>query len=215
MDTINMKLPVSMLSQNSNSALSHTNLNLASTASKRNQKFKLDPIKILEPTNKKLSLPESQRVIYILEELVRRLEILDSLNLLVAGDPEKIRDIVRASLTAEEAKKNYENVFVSMCQHHHSLVETFDKGDFKNGHSAQSQPALEMLIKNSCKDLLRVLQKKPSLFDNLKKELVQAKPPINPKIVDLKSNNPLKCLIQDYLSVFSCRSYKRCERAYA
>jgi hypothetical protein len=180
-DTINIKLPHSMGSH-SNSVLS--NSNVTSQLTKR-QKFKLEPIKILEPSNKKLNLPESQRVVYIIEELINRLEILDYVGLLTNND-EKIRDLIRPNLSDDEKKKNHEQIFVSMCQHHRTLVDTFNRGEFGRGDSGQTRESIEMLIKGSCKDIIRFLLKKSKFFDDVKKEFASQKPATNPKITELK-----------------------------
>lgn len=50
---------------------------MSSSSSHKRAKFKLEPLKVLEPSQKKLTLPESQRIMFVLEELIRRLEILD------------------------------------------------------------------------------------------------------------------------------------------
>ena len=180
-DTINLKLPHSMTSL-ANTILNNSNVN--SQLAKR-QKFKLEPIKILESSNKKLNLPESQRIIYIVEELINRLEILDYLPLMTSND-NTIRNILRANLNEEEKKKNFEQIFMSLCLHHWTISETYDRGEFKKRDSAHTKDSLELLIKNSCKELLRFMQKKPVFFDEVKKELAMAKPPSNPKINELK-----------------------------
>jgi hypothetical protein len=182
-DTINMKLPHSMGSH-SNSVLS--NSNLTSQMTKR-QKFKLEPIKILEPSNKKLNLPESQRIVFIIEELIHRLEILDYVTLVTTND-DKIRRLISNNLSEDEKKRNYENMFVSMCQHHRTLVETYNRGDYRRNESGQTRESLEMLIKSSCKDILRFLLKKNQFFEDIKKEFAKNIPPTNPKIAELKSN---------------------------
>ncbi len=193
-DTINMKLPHSMGSH-SNSVLS--NSNLTSQMTKR-QKFKLEPIKILDKkSNKKLNLPESQRVVYIIEELIHRLDILDYISLLTTND-EKIHRLINNSLSDDERKKNYENMFVSMCEHHRTLVNTFNRGEFRRD-SGQTRESLEMLIKSSCKEILRFMLKKSQFFEDIKKEFAKAKPTANPKITELKSNFKFVKLFVFYL----------------
>jgi len=100
MDTMHMRLPSSNLSMQA------SNLNASIHMTRRQQKFKLEPMKILEPSSKKLSLPESQRIVYILEELIRQIEMIDYIELITNND-EKMRQLIRSSLTEEERKKNF------------------------------------------------------------------------------------------------------------
>lgn len=180
MDTIQMKLPQSMSFQGSN-------LGSSSLSQNKRQKFKLEPLKVLEPSNKKLNLPESQRIMYILEELIKKIEIVDYITL-ISNDNDKLREIIRSHLSEDEKKKNFEQVFISMCQHHKALVDSYDKGQFKSNEtvSSQNKQSLELLIKSSCKDILRVFYAKPALLESFKDEFSKTKQS-KPQVVELKS----------------------------
>ena len=168
MDTMHMRLPSSVSLQNSN-------LNASVNISRRQQKFKLEPMKILEPSSKKLSLPESQRIVYILEELIRQIEMIDYLELITNND-DKIRQIIRSSLTEEERKKNFEQIFISMCQHHRALAQSYNStSNSSDTASPKNKDALSMLIKSSCKDILRALISKPTFFEAVKEEFAKRK----------------------------------------
>jgi hypothetical protein len=56
---------------------------VSSMSSHKRTKFKLEPLKVLEPSQKKLTLPEAQRLMYILEELIHKLEMLEYLPLVL------------------------------------------------------------------------------------------------------------------------------------
>ena len=71
-DTVHMRLPSTLAIQPNSSQ------NVA-----KRQKFKLEPIKILEPSNKKLNLPESQRLMCILEELIKKVGMLDLITYII------------------------------------------------------------------------------------------------------------------------------------
>ena len=172
-ETIHMKLPTSMSMQSSIPGS-------VQNVSKRHQKFKLEPLKILEPSNKKLNLPESQRIMFILEELTRQIEILEYIEKIITND-EKIRNLLRPHLSEEEKKRNFENVFVSMCQHHRALVDSYNKGDFsprdlnRQSPTAKNRESMEILIKSSCKDILRVFNLKPAFYEAVKNEFGKGK----------------------------------------
>ena len=167
MDTFHMKLPDTGYQTGANSSL---------LVAKRT-KLKLEPMKVLEPSNKKLSLPESQRIMYILEELIRQIEILDYIDVITNND-DKCRHLIRADLNDEERKKNIEHIFVTMCQNHRTLVDAYKKAKLQNVNDgfAKNKETLEMLIKSSCKDILRVIVAKPNLFVNFKRDFHRAKP---------------------------------------
>lgn len=55
-----------------------------------------------------------------------------------------------------------------MCEHHKALMDAFTKG--ASSLTAQNKSTIEALLKNSCKDILRVLQSKPAFFESLKQE---------------------------------------------
>lgn len=176
MDTMHMRLPSSVSIQGSN-------LNASLNISRRQQKFKLEPMKILEPSSKKLSLPESQRIIYILEELIKQIEIIDYIELVTNND-DKIRHLIRTSLNEEERKRNFEQIFISMCQHHRALAISYNNSADNDASSPKNKDSITMLIKNSCKDILRVLCSKPALFESIRDEFQKRKQTI-PQINEL------------------------------
>ncbi len=181
MDTFHMKLP------NLGVQLNNNNNNPLSNTVKRS-KFKLEPMKVLEPSNKKLSLPESQRIMYILEDFIKQIEILDYIEIITNSD-EKCRNLLKSELNDEEKKRNVEQIFITMCQNHRTLVDAFKKAKLQksNEANAKNKETLEMLIKSSCKDILRVLLTKQNFFENLKKEFLRSKPD-NQRINDLLSD---------------------------
>lgn len=167
MDTYHMRL-------NSPGQLGNSNtLNQSQSMQKQQRaKFKLEPMKVLEPSNKKLSLPESQRIMYILDEFIRQLEILDYMDIITSNE-EKSASFLRAELTDEERKNNMEEVFIAMCQNHQKLVKMFKEGN--DLPSLQNKETVEMLIKSSCKDIMRIIGKKNNWFANFKKETAKIK----------------------------------------
>ena len=166
MDTLHMRIP-------SGGAGNVTN---TQQMNKQRAKFKLEPMKILEPSNKKLSLPESQRIMYILDELIMQLNILDYMEVITNND-EKVSNLIRGEMTEEERKVNFDNIFVSMCQNHRTLVDSIKKCDFENtmDPNVKNKETLDMLLKSSCKDILRVAVKKPNWFQTFKKENSKSK----------------------------------------
>jgi hypothetical protein len=183
MDTMHMRLPSSNLSMQA------SNLNASIHMTRRQQKFKLEPMKILEPSSKKLSLPESQRIVYILEELIRQIEMIDYIELITNND-EKMRQLIRSSLTEEERKKNFEQIFISMCQHHRAMASSYNNSNDNDSSSTpKNRDSVVMLIKNSCKDIIRVLSSKPVLFENIKEEFQKRKQTV-PQIHELLGKSP-------------------------
>lgn len=181
MDTMHLKLPQQMTFQSAGNASNATQTGLTT----RRQKFKLEPIKILEPSNKKLTLPEAQRIMYILEELIKKLETVNYINMIMNNEA-KIRNLISVNLSDDDKKKNLENIFMSMFQHHKALVDSYNSGQFNDpgAKNSQTKESLESLIKSSTKDILRVFHAKPALYESLKTELAKAKPN-HPHIVDL------------------------------
>lgn len=161
MDTLHMRIPSGGTGNATNSQ--HN--------SKQRAKFKLEPMKILEPSNKKLSLPESQRIMYILDELIKQLNILDYMEVITNND-EKVSNLIRGEMSEQEHKVNFDHVFVSMCQNHRTLVDSIKKCDLvgSTDPNVKNKETLEMLLKSSCKDILRVAVKKPNWFQTFKKE---------------------------------------------
>lgn len=168
MDTVHMTLANNGLGtqQNGSSLLNNAQI---MPNSKQRAKFKLEPMKVLEPSNKKLSLPESQRIMYILDEFIRQLDILDNIELITNSD-EKVGQLIRADLNDDERKTNSEQMFISMCQNHRSLVQSYQKeADDDENSSNKNKDTLVRLLKSSCKDILRAIMKKSSWLDSLKK----------------------------------------------
>lgn len=179
MDTMHMRIPSAGLGKPSE--INNPN----SKQQTQRSKFKLEPMKLLEPSNKKLTLPESQRIMYILDELIRQLEILDYMEVITNND-EKVGNLIRADMSEEERKNNVAQIFVSMCQNHRTLVDAYKKGNKLDTSGQTTNTAtLEMLIKSSSKDILRVVLRKPNWFDNYRKETHKFK--VNhPQINELK-----------------------------
>lgn len=79
-------------------------------------------------------------------------------------------------------------MFISMCQNHRALVDAYKKGNFvvEANLSLRNKETLKMLIKSSCKDILRVIVKKGNWFENFRKD--NAKFKINhPQVNELKA----------------------------
>ncbi len=151
-------------------------------------KFKLEPIKVLEPTSKKIVIPEAQRVMYILDNLVRKIEIMDYIMLIVNND-ERMLGLVRLNMNDDERRNKLDEMFVHMCKYHRELVEKYNNEDYKTNDTSfdeqndssrtvlgQTKESLQGLIKNSCKDILRIFHTKPSLFEAVKNEFAKMKP---------------------------------------
>jgi IQ domain-containing protein D len=166
-ETINMTLP------------SHMQPQPQQQADLKRKKFKLEPIKVLEPSSKKLTLPEAQRIMFIMDELLKKLEYLEYLNLIINNE-EIVKSVLHANLSDDEEKSKFDQIFLHMCKYHRDLVRKYDQGEYvedNNDESAtgQSKHTLEAMIKNSCRDLMRIFHLKSSLFDNLKKQLSHLK----------------------------------------
>lgn len=162
-ETINMTLP------------SHMQPQSQQQADLKRKKFKLEPIKVLEPSSKKLTLPEAQRIMFIMDELLKKLEYLDYLHLIINNE-EIVKSVVNTGLTDDEEKSKFDQVFLHMCKYHRDLVKKYDQEDYTEDNNdenatGQSKNTLEAMIKNSCRDLMRIFNMKPTLFDNLKKHL--------------------------------------------
>ncbi len=178
MDTMHMKLSHSMSFQSGN--------NNPTGGLTRRQKFKLEPIKILEPSNKKLTLPESQRIMFILEELARKIEMVDYIEAIV-HNLEKVKSIIRENIHDEDKRKSVDEIIISMLQHHKNMTDAYNKGQFKTefktdfdtSSGLQTKESLESLIKNSCKDIIRMFNAKPMLYESIRSELVKSKPKNN------------------------------------
>lgn len=188
MDTLHMRIPSSGLTSKT------PDNGLNNLQSKQRAKFKLEPMKVLEPSNKKLTLPESQRIMYILEELIRQLDVLDYIEVITNND-EKVGNLIRAELSEEELKSRIDQQFISMCQNHRALVDAFKKGKFEN------KETFDMLLKSSCKDIVRHVLKKSNWFDQFRKDNMKIK--INhPQINELKGLfNEIKSITNERLLI--------------
>jgi hypothetical protein len=163
-ETIHMRLP--------NSSVGHSQSQKINAALRR-PKLKLEPIKLLEPCNRKLTLPESQRIIYIIEELIKKVEMLDYMNVILSN-PNSINDLL-----------NEDELLIDMLNHHKTLIEAYDQNLSNNKHEnenkqrasfSQNRETLESLIKSSCRDIFRMFNKKPILFESVKNQLRDIKP---------------------------------------
>lgn len=172
-----------------------SSISSSSVMGTRRLKFKLEPLKILEPSNKKLNLPESQRIMFIIERLIKKIEIVDYISLIINNE-DKIRELIRISFNDEDRNSNIEEKLISMFQNHKRLVDTYNRGQFKTDDSVSSQKkeSLEHLIKSSCKDIIRVMNNRPSFFENIKIEFGKIN---NPQLVEFKSN-----LLIKYIQIF-------------
>lgn len=170
------------------------NANALTVAGASAAKFKLEPLKVLEPSQKKLSLPESQRIMFILEELIRKLEMLEYVGVVVANE-QRARELLRHTLNDDELRKNVEHGFVAMCEHHRALVDAYSKHNSSlpsQSSTNANRQSLEALIKSSCKDLLRVMQAKPTFYESVKQEFAaKISKKQNPQIVELTSEEML------------------------
>lgn len=169
MDTFHMQIGSSGNPQQQKDVLN--NSQMMQQNSMKNRKFKLEPMKVLEPSNKKLTLPESQRIMYILDEFIRQLEVLDYMEVITNND-DKVSILIRSELNDDERKNNIEQIFISMCQNHRALVDAYKKGNFdvESNLALKNKETLQMLIKSSCKDILRVTLKKGNWFENFKRD---------------------------------------------
>jgi hypothetical protein len=168
-DTVHMRVPLSINSTSHGSSNGQLTL-------KRHQKFKLEPMKILQPSNKKLSLPESQRIMHILDELVKKIEIIEFIEV-ICNNEERLRKVIANNLNEDDKKKNYEEIFMSICKHHLTMIECYKNKQYNenNPQFTQKKETLEGLIKNSCKDILRVFHFKPNLLTSVKDEFLNQK----------------------------------------
>ena len=183
MDTIHMKL-----------SQQGTAISSVALGDLKRQKFKLEPLKVLEPSSKKLNIPESQRIMYILEELVHKIEILDYINVIVNNE-DRMKNIIKNHLNDEEKKLKFDQIFLHMCKFHKDLINKYNKSDYRTETQddgtnerigSQTKEQLESMIKNSTKDILRVFNSKPALFESIKSELIEAKSS-HPQIAEILS----------------------------
>lgn len=143
-------------------------LNLSFQKSKHISRLysKLEPLKNQKPTHKNITVPQSACIIQILDELIRKLEIIDYFELITTNDT-KIKHLIHLDLTDQDPNlfdtpvENIEHTFLFMCQNHRSLVKNELKVD---------KATLNMLIQSSTKDINRVLLRRSKLFERIKVE---------------------------------------------
>ena len=146
METMHVKLPHSMSHQPAGPASN-------ALALTRRSKFKLEPMKILEPSNKKLTLPEAQRLMYILEELVKRFEMIQFFPTLFSIEEKRLLDIVKANMSDEEQKRNFDQIFISMCRHHKDLIKSFNEAKARAAAGVESSPNKSNLSNSTIESL--------------------------------------------------------------
>lgn len=169
---------------------------------KRHNKFKLEPIRVLEPSSKKLNLPEAQRIMCIMDELIKKTEMLEFVYFMMKNT-DRIRSIIQKHLNEEEKQRNYEDMFVSMLAYHKKLVDSYDSSKFNKQSQASSQTKAqaETLLKSSCKDILRIFSLKPSFLESIRAEFYKVEKKLkNKQIVELASSlTELKEIIHERL----------------
>ena len=132
---------------------------------------KLESLKSLKPTHKRISVPESASILKVLEELIQKLEIVDYFEEITSND-EKLKELIILDLDNndphpdDEHVENIEHVLIIMCQNHQALVE---------GKSKIDNEMKKMLIINSTKDINRILMKRSKLLKSIKKEFKETK----------------------------------------
>lgn len=103
------------------------------------------------------------------------------------ANEQKSRDLYWQSLTDDEKRRNLDHGFLAMCEHHKSIVDALSSKS-ASSLTSQNKSTVEALLKNSCKDVLRVLQSKPAFYETLKQEFagkMNKKP--SPQLVELTS----------------------------
>ena len=126
-------------------------------------KNKLHPIKALKPTNKKITVQESNVILQAVEAFIKSLEIIDYFQEMTNNDG-TMRALINRDLNDkdpcpwDEPVENIQQVFLIMCENHRSLVASKP--------FAQKQ----LLIRNSTKDICRILFKRSKLFEWVKLE---------------------------------------------
>jgi len=132
---------------------------------------KLEPIKHIKPTKKRITIPQSACIINILDDLIRQFEIIDYIHLITANTAIVAKQ-VSLDLTDKDPSPTdvhmpgLQQTLAHMCHNHQSLLTNETKLD---------RPTLTMLVQNSTKDMLRVLMKRSKLFERLKLELAEQK----------------------------------------
>lgn len=124
---------------------------------------RLEPLKALRPTHKRITVPESNIIIQTLEMFIRSLEIIDHFHEITNNDG-IIRSLIHRDLNDkdpcpwDEPVDNIQTVFLIMCQNHRSLV------------ASKPSASKALLIRNSTKDICRILFKRSKLFEWIKLE---------------------------------------------
>ncbi len=132
---------------------------------------KLEPIKNIKPTKKRITEPHATFILNILDDLIRQFEIIDYFHLIISNIS-LLREQIELDLNDKEPNPfdiyvpNIQDSLILMCKNHESLL---------NKKNELEKPVLQMLIRNSTKDILRVLLRRSKLFERLKIELADQK----------------------------------------
>ena len=161
------------------------NIILKNAAAKKEPKVvkifsvKLDPIpKELKPSVKHLNIPEAERIVTILSELIRKIEILDIIEAFTNND-DKVRSIISNELNTDyeyesdslHSKQVLADLFITMCQNYRALSFSYRKMQrLKDPKHQAKKKDMVMLIQAATKDILRVLIRRPKFFAALRSE---------------------------------------------
>lgn len=132
---------------------------------------KLQPLKNLKPTHKRITIPESACVLKVIEELIQKLEIVDYFEEIVNNE-DRLKELIQIDLNNNDPNpddqhvENIEHVLIFMCQNHRALIERKSNID---------QEMKKMLISNSTKDIIRILMKRSKLLASIKDEFKSSK----------------------------------------
>jgi hypothetical protein len=134
---------------------------------------KLVPLKDIKPTNKNINVPEAEHVMYIINELIKKIEIIDYLEVLVNNE-DKLVKLIDEEFEDDHFENRLEKnsksieIFLSMCQNYRTLIKAYKNKSKRRNSTLQSRESMVMLIQSSTRDLLRVLFNRPKLFDLIK-----------------------------------------------
>ena len=166
---------------------------------------KLEPIKDIKPTKKQINVPQSTCILQIIDDLIRKFEIIEYFDVITSNE-DLVKNAIQNDLNDRDPSprdiyvENIEQTFILMCRNHRSLLRNETNLD---------RHALTMLIQNSTKDVIRVMLKRSKLFEMLRIELNGQKIE-NTALVDLIGELKNKLLIikvtpQKYISViYTC-----------
>ncbi|EDO44929.1 predicted protein, partial [Nematostella vectensis] len=121
-----------------------------------------DPLKVLDPARKKLSSVESQRVISVLDDTIRRIEI-GSLLPFIAENLERYSVILGSELSL-------------LISEHDKLQHAYQKAvskfelEQKRARSASPQTSLSMMLQQSLRTLLRQFSRNPTAMTAIRTE---------------------------------------------